>query len=268
MSQILMEGFSMRTQPKAYASVIVIVGCVLLLMGVSCNNDTVTGNKDNGGMVTDADGNVYLTVKIGNQVWTTENLRTTKYNDGSPISKLTVQTTWDSCFYTLTDAYCYYNNTTNIDSIKKFGALYNWYAVNTGKLAPAGWHVPTDEEWDTLQTYLIANGYNWDGATTENKIAKSMAAKEDWKSSSIQGAIGNDLTKNDKCGFSALPGGARNPDFGGFYGQDSIGGWWSKTNWGSTCTWNRSLSFDYEDFLKPFSGKNCGFSVRLVRDSN
>jgi uncharacterized protein (TIGR02145 family) len=252
-------------------SIVVIVGSFLLLTGVSCNNDTVIGNKDNSGTVTDADGNVYQTVKIGNQVWTKDNLRTTKYNDGSPIPKLSDQTAWDSCFYTLGEAYCYYKNTTNVDSIKKFGALYNWYAVNTGKLAPAGWHVPLDEEWDILKDYLIASGCNWDGATEGNKIAKSMAAKEIWKSSSIDGAVGNDLTKNDKCGFSALPGGARDPaeaDHKGFYGQDSSGGWWSSTDWGSTCTWNRSISYDYEDFLRPFTGKSCGFSVRLVRDSN
>ena len=166
--------------------------------------------------------------------------------------------------YTLTEAYCYYNNTTNSDSVKKFGALYNWFAVNSGKLAPAGWHVPTDAEWDTLQNYLIVSGYNWDGTTTENKIAQSMAAKTDWKSSS-EGAIGNDLTKNNKSGFSALPAGSRGAK-SDFSGLDSNGYWWSAMNGGATCTWSRSLSFDYEDFLKPFSDKYCGFSVRLVRD--
>jgi uncharacterized protein (TIGR02145 family) len=118
---------------------------------------------------------------------------------------------------------------------------------------------------------LIANGYNWDGTTTENEIAKSMAAKTDWKSSSDdaigKGAIGNDLTQNNRSGFSALPGGARNPDFD-FYGQMSNGNWWSATNGGAPCTWSRRLSFDYEDFLKPFSDKCCGFSLRLVRDLN
>jgi uncharacterized protein (TIGR02145 family) len=261
----------MRTQPIACTLAILITGSVLLLTGISCINDTDLGNNDDGSTVTDADGNVYRTVKIGNQVWTTENLRTTKYNDGSPIPHAALQTTWDSSFYNLQDAYCYYKNTTNADNIKKFGALYNWYAVNTGKLAPAGWHVPTDEEWDTLMTYLITNGYNWDGANEGNNIAKSMAAKEKWESSNMDGAIGNDLTKNNKSGFSAVPGGGRDPadaDHKGFYGIDSVGCWWSSTDWGSTCTWNRSLSYDFSDFLRPFSGKNCGFSVRLVRNSN
>ncbi len=256
----------MSTKRIAYAAALGIFGCVLLIVGVSCNNDSIIGGKNNSGTVTDVDGNVYQTVKIGNQEWTTENLRTTKYNDGSPISNITSKITWDSCFYTLTEAYCYYSNTTNSDSIKKLGALYNWFAVNTGRLAPAGWHVPTDAEWDTLQNYLIANGYNWDETTTENKIAKSMAAKTDWKSSS-EGAIGNDLAKNNRSGFSALPGGARDPD-NDFNGQDSNGYWWSATDGGACATWSRSLRFDFEDLHRPFSAKSCGFSLRLVRDVN
>src|SRR4030043_168747 len=131
---------------------------------------------DISGTVTDADGNVYQTVKIGNQVWTVENLRTTKYDDGSAIPLVTDSAAWAAL---TTPGFCYYNNTTNADNIKKFGALYNWHAVNTKKLAPKGWHVPTEAEWITLENYLIANGYNWDGTKTENKIAKSMAAKTD-----------------------------------------------------------------------------------------
>ncbi len=264
---ILQEGVSMGTKPIAYAAAVGIFGSVLLIAGVSCNSDTIIGGKNNSGSVTDVDGNVYRTVKIGNQEWTTENLRTTKYNDGSPLANITGKSTWDSCLYTLTDAYCFYNNTTNPDSIEKFGALYNWYAVNSGKLAPAGWHVPTDEEWDTLQNYLIANGYNWDGTTTENKIAKSMAAKTDWKSNSdgVKGAVGNDLTKNNGTGFSALPGGVRGED-NDFNGRASEGYWWSAANAGATFTWSRSLSFDYEELRKLFSDKYGGFSVRVVRD--
>jgi uncharacterized protein (TIGR02145 family) len=94
-------------------------------------------------------------------------------------------------------AYCYYNNTTNADSIKKFGALYNWYTVYTGKLAPAGWHVPTDSEWEVMQSYLVMHGYNYDGTTdtTNNKIAMALAAKTDWYSDTSTGTIGNELDK-------------------------------------------------------------------------
>jgi uncharacterized protein (TIGR02145 family) len=264
---ILQKRFSMGAKLIAYAKVLGIFGSALLIAGVSCSKDTIVGNNSN--TVTDADGNAYRTVKIGNQEWMAENLRTTKFNDGSPLLNITSQTTWDSCFFTLTSAYCFYNNTTNSDSIKKFGALYNWHAVNTGKLAPAGWHVPTDEEWDTLQNYLIANRYNWDSTTTENSIAKSMAAKTVWKSSSecVHGAIGNDLTTNNRSGFSALPGGIREPEKN-FDGLDSIGYWWSNADGGACASWSRRLAFDFEDLYRDFSSKSCGLSLRLIRDSN
>jgi uncharacterized protein (TIGR02145 family) len=133
------------------------------------------------GTVTDTDGNVYQAVKIGNQIWTVENLRVTRLNDGTAIPLDTSTVTWDSLWYnSLTiPAFCYYNNMTNTDSIKKWGALYNWYAVNTGKLAPKGWHVPTDSEWEVMQSYLVINGYNYDGTTdtTNNKIAMALASQ-------------------------------------------------------------------------------------------
>jgi uncharacterized protein (TIGR02145 family) len=96
--------------------------------------------QDSISTVKDADGNVYHTVKIGNQVWTVENLRTTRNNDGSAIPHVTDGTEWAAL---TTPGYCFYDNMSNVDSIKEYGALYNWYAVDTKKLAPAGWHVPS-----------------------------------------------------------------------------------------------------------------------------
>lgn len=212
------------------------------------------------GTVTDIDGNVYQTVKIGNQVWTVENLRTTKYSDGSEIPLVTDKTVWEAL---ITPGYCYYNNMINADSIKKFGGLYNWYVVDTKKLAPTGWHVPTDTEWYTLQNYLIANGYNWDGTTTENKVAKSIAAKTDWLTDTSSGAIGNDLTKNNKSGFSALPGGRRSSS-GSYMSIGSSCNWWCAV---STQDWVRDLSYKGYHLGRYFSlQKNCAFSVRLVKD--
>jgi uncharacterized protein (TIGR02145 family) len=214
------------------------------------------------GTVTDTDGNVYQTVKIGNQVWTVENLRTTKYNDGSAIPLVTDSAAWANF---ATPGYCYYGNTTNADSIRKFGALYNWYAVDTKKLAPIGWHVPTDAEWDTLQKYLIANGYNWDGTTDSNKIAKAMAAKADWWSNITLGGAGNDFRTNNRSGFSGLPGGGRF-----WYGSFLEGGfctrWWSATAYDVSTSLSRSLIGGNVDlYLAPYK-KGCGFSVRLVKD--
>ena len=96
--------------------------------------------------VTDINGNVYHTVMIGNQVWMVENLKTTKYKDGTAIPNVTDNNAWSALS---TPAYCWYNN--DAATYKStYGALYNWYAVNTGKLAPAGWHVATDAEWTKL----------------------------------------------------------------------------------------------------------------------
>jgi uncharacterized protein (TIGR02145 family) len=193
------------------------------------------------GTMTDADGNEYQTVKIGKQEWMAENLRTTKYNDGSEIPLVTDDTAWycapsgfiiDSCLIT-TPAYCYYDNTTDADSIRKYGALYNWYVVspeNPEKIAPTGWHVPDNADWDTLKNYLIANGYNWEGETSDDWIAKALAAKTDWRMHTYTGAIGNGLTKNNSSGFSALPGGCRSYD-GAFAAIGTYGYWWSTSEW-------------------------------------
>jgi uncharacterized protein (TIGR02145 family) len=212
--------------------------------------------------VTDKDGNVYQTVKIGNQIWTVENLRTTKYNDGSSIPLVTDSAAWAAL---TTPGFCYYNNSPNTDSIKKFGALYNWYAVNTQKLAPAGWHVPSNVEWEALRTYLTANGFNWDGTTDFDKAAKSLAAKEIWFPCTAAGAIGNDLTKNNKTGFSALPGGFR--EFMSiFIFHDFYGAWWSTTESDALTARFYLLRFDYDFILNLTNFKCCGFSVRLLKD--
>lgn len=222
----------------------------------------------NTGTVTDKDGNTYATVKIGNQEWMAENLRVTKFNDGSSIAKIINDTIWDSCFYNNTPAYCYYNNTTNSDSINKFGALYNWYAVNTGKLAPPGWHVPDTTDWNILKDYLVANGYNWDGTTHWNKIAKSMASKTDWmpfnQYNFPEGSIGYDLTKNNRCGFSAYPSGLRDIGFGNM-GIES--NWWSITGYTPVLAFYRRL-FAYMECFDACNSilKNSGLAVRLVKN--
>jgi uncharacterized protein (TIGR02145 family) len=215
------------------------------------------------GTVTDIDGNVYQTVRIGNQVWMAENLRVTKHNDGSAISLVTDSAAWEGIEYSNlpTPAYCYYNNTTNADSIKKYGALYNWYVVspaNTKKLAPAGWHVPSDSEWTILENYLML------------KVAKSLAAKTDWVTYTTAGTIGCDLTMNNSSGFSALPGGSRF-DIGSFNYQSRYGYWWSATafNANATVAWSRYFGFDSVRPIRFFLGsqEGDGFSVRLLRDN-
>ena len=213
------------------------------------------------GTVTDIDDNVYQTIKIGNQVWTVENLRTTRYNDGTPIPHVTGNSEWENLN---TPGYSYYDND-SISNAEKYGALYNWYAVDTKKLAPPGWHVPTDAEWTELEDYLIANGYNWDGTTSGNKIAKSLASQTDWSSSSYEGNIGNDLSKNNASGFSALPGGARDSS-GNFYDIGFNGYWWSATEDDADNAWYRNLYYDYDRLDRDNGNKGAGLSVRLLRD--
>ncbi len=191
-----------------------------------------------------------------------ENLRTITYNDGTQIPRVTDTTEWELL---TTPGYCFYGNTSNTKTIKKYGALYNWYTVDTRKLAPKGWHVPSDDDWKIVENYLSGNGYTWDGPTAENKIAKAMAAKTDWKRSPKTGAIGNDLTKNNKSGFSALGGGYRS-GHGAFYDVGSSVYWWSATAIDASHAYSRYLLYDYDTLTRYSYYKSCGFSVRLVRD--
>lgn len=192
----------------------------------------------------------------------------TKYNDGSAIPMDALIETWKNA---KTPKYCYYNNTTNTDSIRKYGALYNWHVVspiNPSRIAPAGWHVPSDSEWTVLEKYLIANGCNWDGTTDTSKynvIAKSMAAKTDWWTSSNAGKIGCDLTKNNRSGFSALPGGYRNYD--GYFDCKVIDGyWWSAMEFSENSAYLWTLYFNFDYLYRIGNHESCGYSVRLVKD--
>ena len=239
------------------------------LIPVACLKEPAGPSPDNN-TVTDIDGNVYKTVKIGNQEWTAENLRTTRYNDSTSITLDTSTATWADLPI---GKYCYHKNTINLDTIEKFGALYNWYSIDTKRLAPKGWHVSTKSDWDTLINYLITNGYNWDGTIDSNKIAKSMAAKTDWRTlDTTPGAIGYVPSKNNKSGFSALPGGSRFSK-GVFTGIGGEAFWFSATDGvGDPNGGDSTNAFVYylnssNEYLYQFYGfKVCGFSVRLVKD--
>jgi uncharacterized protein (TIGR02145 family) len=215
--------------------------------------------------VTDADGNVYTTVKIGNQVWTVENLKTTKCNDGTPIPLITEPSEWTTYDGNKKPAYCWYDNDVAYKSL--YGALYNWYAVNTGKLAPKGWHVSTDADWSVLEKYLIDNGYDWDTTKEDHTIAKSMAAKTNWAWASPKdsGTIGNDSSTNNRSGFSALPGGFRLIS-GNFRNIGTTGRWWSATEYDTSQAWRYNLRYDSDNLSRDFYLKGCGFSVRLLKD--
>ena len=121
----------------------------------------------------DIEGNLYHTINIGTQVWMVENLKTTKYNDGTDITPVTDGTAWIAL---TTPSYCWYNNDAATNKTT-YGALYNWYAIDAASngnknICPVGWHVPNTAEWVTLRNYMTDNGYNYDGTTTGNKFAK------------------------------------------------------------------------------------------------
>jgi uncharacterized protein (TIGR02145 family) len=202
--------------------------------------------NDNNSIV-DIDGNIYTTVSIGKQVWLGQNLKTTKYNDGTSIPLVTGNSAWSTL---TTPAYCWYNN--DISYKNPYGALYNWYAVNTGKLCPEGWHVPTEVECTILTNYLggdfIAGGKLKETGTTH------------WQSPNT-GAT-------DSTGFSGLPGGLRQGSDGTFLSLKSWGIWW-----GSTLNFydnNSALGYSiYDDnAFVSFGGwwKDYGFSVRCICD--
>lgn len=213
------------------------------------------------GTVTDADGNIYQTVQYGKQEWTIENLMTTRFNDGSSIPLVIDSTLWPTL---VTPACCFYGNTTDIIEQKKWGALYNWHAANSNKLAPEGWHIPTNADWDTLQAFLVAGGYNFDGTTSENNLAKSMAATTDWLSNSDTGSAGFDTSNNNISSFNGIPNGYR--DYDGWYTyRNWYAFWWTSTETDSLNAVIRGLSYAGQDLKRNSFNKMYGISVRLVR---
>jgi uncharacterized protein (TIGR02145 family) len=219
--------------------------------------------KDDKNTIKDVDGNNYTSVTIGTQKWIVENLRTTRYNDGTSIPLVTETTEWSNL---TTAGYCWHNN--DISNKYTYGALYNWHTVNTGKLCPTGWHVPSDAEWTILENYLITNGYNYDGTTTDNKIAKALSSTTLWTSSEITGAVGNSdfPAKRNATGFTAIPVGIRHPD-GSFYLPKSFySAWWPCSENTSTTAWRWGTGYNLPEINKVDTNKNYGLPVRCVSD--
>jgi uncharacterized protein (TIGR02145 family) len=242
-------------------------GDQLLYKGISGNYSTIVTDVPTGSKTTninfvacmDTDGNNYTVVTIGTQTWMAENLKTTRYNDGTAIPYVTDNTAWVALSTSSTPAYCWYNNDATTYK-NKYGSLYNWYAVNTGKLAPVDWHVPTDAEWTTLTDYVTAN------LDTFLNVAKALAATTDWTTYSTTGTIGCNLTLNNSTGFSAIPGGYRT-DFGTYGSVGNIGYWWSYADYRTYSAWNRFMEYNLSNVVRYDGNMQGGFSVRCVRDS-
>ena len=215
-------------------------GFVLVLAG-GCSKYEETAE-----IIADEDGNAYTCITIGTQVWMAENLKTTKYNDGCVIPLVSINSEWGSLS---AGAYCWYNN--DAANKKLYGALYNWYAVNTGKLCPAGWHVPSDAEWTALTKFLggesIAGGRLKETGTVHWTSPNTGATNE--------------------SNFSALPGGTHNHD-GMFSRIGTSGFWWSATGTTSVPVGALSRIIDSGSpaLIMENCNRNCGFSVRCLKD--
>ncbi len=221
------------------------------------------------GTATDQDGNSFEWINYGIQDWAIENAEVITYRDGTEIPQVTDATEWKNL---TTGAWCYYDN----DPTKE--RLYNWYAVmgihdndeNTPnkEFVPEGWHVPSDAEWTTLENYLIANGYNYDDTTSENKIAKAMASTTGWKIHYTEGNIGFEQSTNNLSGFNSFPVGER---YNGNYRYESTGTlFWTSTSFDSDRSWGRQLvhSLNYLWGFNRYLVNTRGFSVRFVRNSS
>ena len=237
------------------------------------SNDDDNNNNNNSGLL-NCDGNPIPSIVYGSQEWTVENACHITYRDGTPIPQVADYTEWDNL---TTGAWCYYDNDYPLE-----GKLYNWYAVmgihdndeNTAnkEFAPEGWHVPSDAEWKTLEEYLIANGYNYDGSSyscspcslEENKIGKSMASTTGWVSSFYNGAVGNDQSLNNSSGFNALPRGYFDGLFG-LYGEGGEAIFWTSTQEGNDAHYGL-IDTDAMDFTRWQFPKINGCSVRFVKD--
>lgn len=158
------------------------------------------------GTVKDSDGNVYKTITLGTQTWLAENLRTTHYQNGDSIPN--VKGAKDPSLWgnLTTGAYCSYNNTSDLDSIATFGLLYNGYAViDSRNIAPEGWHVATDAEWDTLETFIAA------GDAELQPVGIGIAGGRLKEAGILH--FGQDNHADNSSGFTALPGGQRSTSY-------------------------------------------------------
>lgn len=222
------------------------------------------------GTVTDVDGNVYKTIVIGTQTWMAENLRTSKFRDGSLITNVTDTAVWRT---TKAGAWCDFNN--DVSNGVKYGKLYNWYAVaDVRKIAPEGWHVPTDAEWTKLQTFIanITDSLSKKSVSVNDSLvkmsyAKALSSQSYWIACPTLGAVGCNPLLNNLSGFSALPGGNRYLN-GSFNLMGSDGFWWSSTATPVTAVVAkyRNLSYSFNGIFSNTDSKQNGYSVRCVKD--
>ena len=196
--------------------------------------------------VSDADGNSYSALTIGTQIWMTENLKTTKFSDGTSIPNITDQSAWAAL---ITPGYCWYNND-EASNKNLYGALYNWYTINTGNLCPNGWHVPSDVAWTTLTNYLGADAIAG-GKMKEAGIIHWFTPNTD---------------ATNISGFSGLPGGMRTDIY--FTNLTNGGYWWSSTidEYHADISFGKVLYYSLNSAERSYPNWFGGLSVRCVKN--
>jgi len=200
--------------------------------------------------VKDIDGNEYYSIVLGDQEWMIENLATAHFNDGSDILLISNDLEWEE---TTKPGYCWYFNVEPLDK-KIDGAFYNFYSVNSGKLCPIGWHIPSDEEWKIFELYLgipenEIDMRGWRGEGT----ATLLKAREEWN-----------CPEGDQYGFKALPLGFRNGCFGE-RGEDAT--WWTSTKYDDGTAWAREICNRETTIDRNYTTYNGGFSVRCIKNN-
>ena len=232
---------------------------LMVALFISCGDDNKAVAPDNSttGTVTDIDGNVYQTVKIGTQWWMAENLRVTHYRNGDTIPNVTDSATWVNLTTGAWSAYAHDPN-----NVATYGRLYNWFTVDDSRIiAPLGWHVPTDAEWKQLEMTLgmsqaQADSMNWRGSVEGGMLKDTGIAH--WQTPNV-GAT------NEK-GFKALPGGMHHMN-SHFQSLGIDGYFWSTTESSGTLVWHRSLNYNRSTLYRAINLKNYGFSIRCVKNN-
>lgn len=227
---------------KTLPADLIVMGTLILVMITGCKKN------DDSAEIKDGDGNIYTSITIGTQKWLAQNLKTTKYNDGTDIPLVTDNTEWKNL---VSPGYCWYNND-EASNKNVYGAIYNWHAVNTGKLCPKGWHVPSEEEMWVLAD--LHGGEKSAGGPLKEK------GTTHWRSPNT-GAT-------DLYGFTALPGGYRN-QWIGFQEMYTHCGWWTATK--SSSIWDETaylyiMYYDYPDMAITDVYIQNGYYVRCVKN--
>lgn len=221
----------------------------LLLLSIS------TYSIVNAQVITDIDGNIYNTVGIGTQLWMKENLKTTRYRDGTSIPNITSSSIWGNLD---SGAYCNYNNDSLNSAI--YGKLYNWYAAtDSNEICPTGWHVPTDYDWNKLIIFLDPN------ADTSTTSAQSLNVGGKLKETDTTHWSSPNTGATNSTGFTALPGGYR-MIIGSYDWISYHTYWWSSTELNINRAWYRSLDYNNNSISRFDHWKNNGFSIRCICD--